>query len=71
MSKIEQKLTEMGLTLPTIPASKGIYKSCLTIGNLVYVSGHVSIRTDGDYIVGKLGEDLTEEEGKIAARPAL
>jgi enamine deaminase RidA (YjgF/YER057c/UK114 family) len=68
MSKIEQKLTEMGLILPTIPASKGIYKSCLTIGNLVYVSGHVSIESDGAYITGKLGENVSEEQGKIAAR---
>ena len=58
----------MGLTLPTIPASKGIYKSCLTIGNLVYVSGHVSIQTEGVYITGKLGQELNEEQGKIAAR---
>ena len=58
----------MGLTLPIIPASKGIYKSCLTIGNLVYVSGHVSIQTEGVYITGKLGQELNEEQGKIAAR---
>ena len=67
-SNIEKKLAEMGLTLPTIPASKGIYKSCLTIGNLVYVSGHVSIQTEGVYITGKLGQELNEEQGKIAAR---
>jgi enamine deaminase RidA (YjgF/YER057c/UK114 family) len=68
MSIIETKLAEMGLTLPTIPASKGIYKSCLTVGNLVYFSGHVSIQADGIYITGKLGKDLNEEQGKIAAR---
>jgi enamine deaminase RidA (YjgF/YER057c/UK114 family) len=68
MSIIEQKLAEMGLTLPTIPASKGIYKSCLTIGNLVYVSGHVSVQTEGIFITGKLGQELNEEQGQIAAR---
>ncbi len=68
MSIIEQKLAEMGLILPTIPASKGIYKSCLTIGNLVYVSGHVSVQTDGIFITGKLGQELNEEQGQIAAR---
>ena len=67
-SIIEKKLAEIGLTLPIIPASKGIYKSCLTIGNLVYVSGHVSIQTEGVYITGKLGQELNEEQGKIAAR---
>jgi enamine deaminase RidA (YjgF/YER057c/UK114 family) len=65
---IEQKLTDLGLTLPTLPSSKGIYKSCLQVGNLLYVSGHVSVQTDGSYITGKLGADLSEEEGQIAAR---
>ena len=65
---IEQKLTDLGLTLPTLPSSKGIYKSCLQVGNLIYVSGHVSVQTDGSYITGKLGADLSEEEGQTAAR---
>lgn len=68
LSKIEKKLAEMGLSLPTLPSSKGIYKSCLTVGKLVYVSGHVSINTDGSYITGKLGKDLDEEQGKFAAQ---
>ena len=40
---IEQKLSGLNLSLPTLPASKGIYKKCLEVGNLLYVSGHVSI----------------------------
>jgi enamine deaminase RidA (YjgF/YER057c/UK114 family) len=67
-SKIEKKLAEMGLSLPTLPGSKGIYKSCLTVGKLVYVSGHVSVNTDGSYITGKLGKDVDEERGKYAAQ---
>ena len=67
-SVIEQKLTALGLELPTLPASKGIYKSCVIQGNLVYVSGHVSIQTDGTLITGKLGKDLDEEQGQAAAR---
>ena len=35
---------------------------------LVYVSGHVSINTDGSYITGKLGDNVDEAQGKIAAR---
>ena len=68
MSNIEKKLEALGLILPTLPGSKGIYKSCLTVGNLVYVSGHVSVQTDGSFISGKLGQDLDETEGQIAAR---
>ena len=67
-SNIEKTLESLSLSLPTLPGSKGIYKSCLTIGNLVYVSGHVSINTDGSYITGKLGDNVDEAQGKIAAR---
>lgn len=67
-SNIEKTLESLNLSLPTLPGSKGIYKSCLTIGNLVYVSGHVSVNTDGSYITGKLGDNVDEAQGKIAAR---
>jgi enamine deaminase RidA (YjgF/YER057c/UK114 family) len=66
-SSIDQKLESMGLTLPAAKPSKGIYKPCLTVGSLVYVSGHVSIDTDGSFIRGKLGKDISEEDGKAAA----
>lgn len=65
---IEEKLAELGLSLPTLPASKGIYKSCLEVGNLLYLSGHVSVNTDGSFITGKLGKDVDETQGQIAAR---
>ena len=65
---IEQKLTDLHLSLPVLHASKGIYKRCLAVGNLLYVSGHTSVKTDGSPITGKLGKDLSEEEGKTAAR---
>lgn len=65
---IEQKVKAMGLALPVLPASKGIYKRCLEVGKSIYVSGHVSVNTDASYITGKLGKELNEEQGKIAAR---
>src|SRR5215510_6260878 len=67
-SNIEKKLAAMGLQLPSLPTSKGIYKRCLVDGNHMYVSGHISVNTDGSSITGKLGKDLTEEQGKAAAR---
>jgi len=63
----EQKLTELGLILPTLPGSKGIYKSCLEVGNLLYISGHVSINEDGSFITGKVGADVDDDEAKRAA----
>jgi enamine deaminase RidA (YjgF/YER057c/UK114 family) len=65
---VEEKLQELGLTLPVLPASKGIYKRCLQDGHYLFVSGHISVNSDGSLITGKLGKDLTDEEGKAAAR---
>jgi len=65
---VEQKLSDLNLSLPVLPESKGIYKRCLTVQNLVYVSGHISVKTDGSSITGKLGKDISDEDGKAAAR---
>jgi enamine deaminase RidA (YjgF/YER057c/UK114 family) len=65
---IEQKLSALGLSLPVLPVSKGIYKRCLDDGNKLYISGHISVNADGTSITGKLGKDLDEEQGKVAAR---
>ena len=65
---VEEKLKGLGYELPTLPASKGIYKRCLIDGKNLYVSGHISVNTDGSSITGKLGKDLSEEQGKTAAR---
>ncbi|MFT3935212.1 MAG: RidA family protein [Chitinophagaceae bacterium] len=68
MNNIEQKIKELGLEFPVMPVSKGIYKRCLTVGNMLFVSGHVSVHTDGKFFTGKLGGNLSEEQGKLAAR---
>ena len=67
-NSIQQKLDEMGLQFPALPPSKGIYKRCLTVGNFLFVSGHVSVSTDGNFIKGKVGSTISEEDGKAAAR---
>jgi hypothetical protein len=64
----EKKLEALGLRLPNIPPSKGIYKKCLIDGKHIYVSGHVSINEDGSFITGKLGKDISDDEGCAAAR---
>jgi len=65
---VEQKLSQLNLSLPILPTSKGVYKRCLEVGNLLYVSGHVSVNSDGSSITGKIGKDLTDDQGKAAAR---
>ncbi|HEY1871731.1 MAG TPA: RidA family protein [Chitinophagaceae bacterium] len=65
---IEKKLSELSFSLPVLPPSKGIYKKCLVVDKLLYVSGHVSVNNDGSYIKGKLGKDISDEVGRVAAR---
>ncbi len=64
----EEKLEQLHLTLPPPPKPLGVYKPFLIVDNFVYVSGHGTIQNDGTFIVGKIGRDLTVEEGKLAAR---
>nr|WP_295870011.1 RidA family protein [uncultured Chitinophaga sp.] len=58
----------LGLTLPPAPAPLGVYKPLLIDGKHVYVSGHGTVQDDGSLIMGRIGKDLTPEEGKLAAR---
>jgi len=45
-----------------------MYRPALVVGNLLYVSGHTPLLDDGSLIKGRVGADLTLEEGKRAAR---
>lgn len=66
-NSIEAKLTELGLSLPSAPAPAANYVPFVQVGNLVHVSGQISNGPDG-LITGKLGVDLTVEQGVAAAR---
>ena len=68
MSSPESRLAELKLDLPPAPKPMGVYKPCLTVGKFVYVSGHGPNNPDGSQHVGRVGADLTEEQGKAAAR---
>ncbi len=68
MSKnFEKKLADLGVTLPDAPMPAANYVPYVTIGSTVYVSGQISM-ADGALITGKIGADLTTEEGAAAAR---
>ncbi len=64
---IEAKLAELGITLPEPAAPVAAYVPVVIAGGLAYVSGQVSI-IDGKRLNGRLGEDLTLEEGVAGAR---
>ena len=65
---IEAKLAELKLELPPVPKPGGNYKPVVQVGNIIYVSGHGPLQTDKTLITGKVGSDLTQEEGYQAAR---
>lgn len=65
---IEAKLAELNLELPPVPKPGGNYKPVVQVGNIIYVSGHGPLQTDKTLITGKVGSDLTQEEGYQAAR---
>ena len=65
---IESKLKEMGLELPPVADPAGLYVYTRRVGNLVYVSGQTPDINSVLQIKGVVGEDLTIEEGKKAAK---
>jgi enamine deaminase RidA (YjgF/YER057c/UK114 family) len=64
----ETRLTELALTLPPAPPKGGVYKPVVIVGNIAYVSGHGPYLPEGDYITGKVGSELSLDEGRQAAR---
>lgn len=66
--KIESRLKDLGLVLPTPPAPVASYVPYVVSGNLVFTSGQVTVAPDGLKYVGVVGKDLTLEDGKAAAR---
>jgi enamine deaminase RidA (YjgF/YER057c/UK114 family) len=66
--KPEQRFAQLGLSLPPAPAPVGVYKPCLIVGNHLYVSGHGPVRDDKTLVRGRIGKDLDQEQGKLAAQ---
>ncbi|MEY8828130.1 RidA family protein [Sedimentitalea sp. XS_ASV28] len=64
---IEDKLAELGVTLPDAPAPAANYVPFVTIGDTVYVSGQIASDANG-LIVGKLGDTMDVDAGAVAAK---
>lgn len=64
---IDTRLAELGITLPAAPAPAANYVPFVITGNQLFVSGQVAADENG-FIVGKVGGDLTVEQGAAAAR---
>ena len=64
----DSKIAELGLELPAPQVPAGTYMPVVQVGNMIYVSGHGPLRADGAQIQGRVGDDLTVDEGYEAAR---
>jgi enamine deaminase RidA (YjgF/YER057c/UK114 family) len=71
MNSYLQKIQSLNLVLPPPPKPVGSYRPVILAGKLAFLSGQVSRMPDGSMLTGKVGKDLTLEQGKEAARIAV
>jgi enamine deaminase RidA (YjgF/YER057c/UK114 family) len=67
-TNIESRLKDLNLSLPTPPAPVASYVPFVVSGNLVFISGQVTLADGGLKYVGTVGKELTLEDGQAAAR---
>ena len=66
----EERLASMGIELPEVSPSIANYVNAVRTGNLIFLSGHLPRNEEGKVVTGKLGQDLSVEEGYEAAKLA-
>ena len=64
----ESRFSSLNLVLPPAPKPVAVYRTLVVHEGLAYVSGHGPLQSDGSLICGRVGTDLTLEQGKAAAR---
>ena len=64
---VNSRIKELNINLPKAPDPVGSYVATKISGNLLYVSGQISIDEDGNLIKGKVGKELDTQKGYIAA----
>ena len=68
--KVEARLQSLGIVLPAAPNPVANYVPSCVAGNLLFISGQISRDADGTVTKGRLGAELTVEQGRAAARLA-
>jgi enamine deaminase RidA (YjgF/YER057c/UK114 family) len=66
--RIDARLAELGITLPEVAPPVATYVPFRQVGNMVYTAGQGPAAADGMKFHGRLGEELTIEEGYLCAR---
>ena len=64
----EENIKKLKIDLPDAKAPVGSYVATKIVGKLLYISGQISINENGELIKGKIGQELTTEEGYNAAK---
>lgn len=64
----EKRLEELGIELPSAPSVMGLYRPVLVVDGMAYTSGHGPLQGDGTLLTGRLGVNMSTEEGFQAAR---
>ena len=65
---IAKKLSELNIQLPAAPDPVGAYVAFKKAGNMLFISGQLPIGSDGKIIKGKIGKELTLEDGQKASK---
>ena len=68
MSEIENKIKSLNINLPEPKAPVGAYVATKIVGKLLFISGQISINEKGELIKGKIGQELSTEDGYNAAK---
>lgn len=66
--EVDKRLADLGVTIPTPAAPVANYVGYVTAGNMVYVSGQVTLKDGKFEYIGKLGKEVTIEQGQDAAK---
>jgi enamine deaminase RidA (YjgF/YER057c/UK114 family) len=64
----EARLLELGISLPEYPTTVGKYVQAVLVGHMLHIAGHGPARVEGIPVIGKIGGELTLEQGIVAAR---
>ena len=64
----DAKVQELGLVFPPAPKPMGVYKPCLVVDNMAYISGHGPLLPDKTLLKGRVGSEVDQQAGYDAAR---
>jgi enamine deaminase RidA (YjgF/YER057c/UK114 family) len=65
---LNEALAKHQLEMPPAPKAMGVYKPVVVVGNLAYVSGHGPLKVEGSLLVGRVGSEVDQQAGYVAAR---